>query len=171
MSSPALYRPPEGAVIIAWRGGSSEGRPLSNLAPTLTRFDGVLYGSAEAFWHALKFPEGSSARAECAQLKDGYDARHFGSRATPAATFTYGGATYTVGSPEHHALFARFLEAKCQQHPAVASALARTGDRPLVHALPATGGYHRADSPALPAESFEAMWTAIRTRVQGGWIT
>ena len=97
---------------------------LCNWAPTTFALAGQKYASIDSFYHALKFPEGSQARQECALAEPRLSKQV--ARRVRAKAFTHEGLTIHVGSAEHRRLFARALCAKIAQHPEVQKALKAT---------------------------------------------
>src|SRR5690348_3907726 len=159
----------EKPIIIAYYDGDEEGKILSNFAKTPFALDGQQYWTVEAFWQSLK-TEDPIIREKVASLHEGIDAKQLGKfLSSTKQIFTYQGKLYRVGSEAHHQLLERALRAKTAQNPTVQEALQKTGIRPLRHALKNRFGQWRpGDSPALPAITFELLWTRIRQELRDG---
>jgi predicted NAD-dependent protein-ADP-ribosyltransferase YbiA (DUF1768 family) len=126
---------------------------ISNFAHTPFELDGQTYGSVEAFWQGLKFPE-ESRRREIAPLH-GQEARRAGFEAPEAATIEYRGQTVRAGTAEHWRLMAVACWAKFNQHETSRQALLATGERPLVHKT-------RRDSRSIPGVVMADIWMKVR---------
>lgn len=126
---------------------------ISNFAHTPFELDGQQYGSVEAFWQGLKFPE-ESRRREIAPLH-GQDARRAGFDAPEATTIEYRGNVVRVGTSDHWRLMAFACWAKFNQHEGAKQALLGTGERPLVHKT-------RQDSKNIPGAVMADLWMKVR---------
>lgn len=129
---------------------------ISNFAHTPFELDGQTYGSIEAFWQGLKYPE-ESRRREIAPLF-GQTARHTGFGAPPANRIEYRDQTVRYGTTEHWRLMTEACAAKFNQHPAAHEALLSTGERPLIHKT-------RRDSRSIPGVVMADIWMTIRRRL------
>lgn len=128
---------------LAWEG--REGRPegpryewvgfnlLCNAAPTPFILDGEGFFCVDSFYEALKFPEGTPERGECA-VAPALEARRFARRHRDA-TFVYRGKHISVHSLEHEGLLAAAITAKVAQNTAVQIALRETGTARLTFPL------------------------------------
>jgi len=130
---------------------------ISNLAPTAFELDGWEYGSVEAFWQGLKFPD-PSRRLAIAPLH-GQEARRAGFEAPSATTFKYQGREVRVGTWDHWQLMARACWSKFRSHQAARDALLGTGERPLEHKT-------RKDSRNIPGVLMADIWMKIRRGLQ-----
>jgi hypothetical protein len=129
--------------VIAWEGREdkpSGGRYewagfnlLCNAAPTPFLLGGERFYSIDSFYEALKLPEGTSERAECA-MAPMVEAKRL-ARRNVGGEFTYRGKTISVGSPEHAGLLAAAICAKIEQNRAVQIALLETGTARLTFPL------------------------------------
>ncbi len=128
-------------------------RLISNFAESPFELDGMHYGSVEAFWQGLKFPE-SSRRLEIAPLS-GDAARRAGFDAPNVETFDYHGQSIRVGTVDHWRLMSLACWAKFSQHEASKQALLGTGERPLVHKT-------RRDSRSIPGLIMADIWMKVR---------
>jgi predicted NAD-dependent protein-ADP-ribosyltransferase YbiA (DUF1768 family) len=128
-------------------------RLISNFASTPFELDDATYGSVEAFWQGLKFPE-ESRRREIAPLS-GDTARRAGFGAPESAIIEYLGKSIRVGTSEHWRLMAIACWAKFGQHKAARHALLSTGERPLVHKT-------RKDSRTIPGVVMADIWMKVR---------
>lgn len=128
-------------------------RLISNFAQTPFELDGRSYGSVEAFWQGLKFPE-EARRREIAPLHGG-QARRAGIGAPECAAIVYCGRTVRVGTADHWQLMASACGAKFRQHEAARQALLGTGQRPLIHKT-------RRDSRNIPAVVMADIWMKVR---------
>lgn len=126
---------------------------ISNFAHTPFELDGQQYGSIEAFWQGLKFPD-ESRRREIAPLH-GDDARRAGFEATESDAIEYRGRTVRVGTADHWRLMSNACWAKFNQHEAARAALLSTGERPLVHKT-------RRDSKNIPGVVMADIWMRVR---------
>ncbi len=157
-------------LIIAYYDGDEEVKVLSNFANTPFELDGVKYYTVEAFWQSLK-TEYPMIREKFALLQDGLDAKQLGKYvAKNSQLFTYEGKLYHVGSPEHHILLERAIRAKTAQNmDVISAALTASGTRQFRHMLKNQfGSWREGNSPALPAATFEQMWTTIRQELNEG---
>ncbi len=128
-------------------------RLISNFAATPFELDGRAYGSVEAFWQGLKFPD-EERRRVIAPLH-GDEARRAGFDAPAAAEFEYAGRTVRIGTADHWALMSAACRAKFTQHPAARLALLATGDRPLAYKT-------RKDSKTIPGVVMADIWMRVR---------
>jgi predicted NAD-dependent protein-ADP-ribosyltransferase YbiA (DUF1768 family) len=126
---------------------------ISNLAHTPFELDGTRYGSVEAFWQGLKFPD-EQRRREIASLC-GQEARHAGLDAPEATAIKYGGKVIPIGTADHWRLMAGACWAKFSQHQGAQQALLGTGQRPLIHRT-------RRDSRNIPGVIMADIWMKIR---------
>jgi predicted NAD-dependent protein-ADP-ribosyltransferase YbiA (DUF1768 family) len=129
---------------------------ISNLAHTPFELDGTRYGSVEAFWQGLKFPD-KQRRREIASLY-GQEARHAGFDAPEATAIKYGGKVIPIGTADHWRLMAGACWAKFSQHQEAQQALLGTGQRPLMHRT-------RRDSRNIPGVIMADIWMTIRSRL------
>jgi predicted NAD-dependent protein-ADP-ribosyltransferase YbiA (DUF1768 family) len=134
-------------------------RLLSNFAHTPFCLDSQAYGSVEAFWQGLKFPD-VGRRREIAPLH-GHEARRAGVTAEPSETIAYRGQVVRVGTSDHWQLMSRACWAKFTQHAEARSALLSTGDRPLMHKV-------RRDSRNIPGVIMAQIWMNIRRDLRKG---
>jgi predicted NAD-dependent protein-ADP-ribosyltransferase YbiA (DUF1768 family) len=128
-------------------------QPISNLAHTPFMLRGMAYASVEGFWQGLKF-DGDADRARIAALW-GKPAKRAAAALPERASFDYGGETYAVGGPGHHALMLAACRAKFAQHAGARDALLATGDRPLIHRP-------RRDSATIPGALMADIWMRLR---------
>ena len=126
---------------------------ISNFAHTPFELDGLQYGSIEAFWQGLKFPD-EARRREIAPLH-GDAARQAGFGAPEADTLEYHGRTSRVGTSDHWRLMSFACWAKFNQHEAAKQALLGTGERPLAHKT-------RRDSRNIPGVVMADIWMKVR---------
>lgn len=126
---------------------------ISNFAHTPFEFDGLHFGSVEAFWQGLKFVN-QSRREEIAPLH-GQMARQAGFDAQESMTIEYRGRQVRVGTSDHWQLMARACWAKFSQHAASREALLSTGERPLMHKT-------RKDSRNIPGVVMADIWMKVR---------
>ena len=117
---------------------------ISNFAATPFELDGLRYGSIEAFWQGLKFPD-EARRRELAPLH-GAKAKDAGFSAPQADTIIYAGQTVRVGTWEHWQLMERATVAKFAQNVTARDVLLSTGERPLMHQM-------KNDSRTIPERS------------------
>lgn len=134
-------------------------RLISNFAHTPFELDGRYYGSVEAFWQGLKFPE-EARRQEIAPLH-GASARQAGSEALESTTIEYLGRAIRVGTAEHWQLMSLACWAKFHQHEAARQALLGTGERPLVHKT-------RRNSRNIPGIVMADIWMKVRRALING---
>ncbi|HNB21009.1 MAG TPA: hypothetical protein PKZ32_01240 [Candidatus Melainabacteria bacterium] len=130
------------------------GRDASNFAHTPFVFRGIEFASVEGFYQGIKFPEGEKRTQTFAM--HGVYARSAGKKAKTKQT-TFDGQTFTMGSPEHHAIIKEAIRAKFEQHPAIARAFVATRPRTIIHD---TG--RPARKSAFPVEVFCRVMTEIR---------
>jgi predicted NAD-dependent protein-ADP-ribosyltransferase YbiA (DUF1768 family) len=126
---------------------------ISNFAPTPFELNGEHYGSVEAFWQGLKFPD-EARRREVAPLH-GAPARRAGFGAPESAAIEYRGKTVRVGTADHWRLMAFACWAKFNQHEGARQALLGTGERPLIHKT-------RRDSRNIPGVVMADIWMKVR---------
>jgi predicted NAD-dependent protein-ADP-ribosyltransferase YbiA (DUF1768 family) len=126
---------------------------ISNLAHTPFELDGLDYGSVEAFWQGLKFPE-NARRREIAPLF-GHEARRAGFDAPKDDTVKYQGKTIRVGTADHWQLMVAACWAKFNQHEAARKALLETKERPLMHRT-------KHDSRNIPGAIMADIWMRVR---------
>jgi predicted NAD-dependent protein-ADP-ribosyltransferase YbiA (DUF1768 family) len=129
---------------------------VSNFAPTPFALDGLDYGSVEAFWQGLKFPDEALRRA-LAPLY-GSRAKDEGFRAPASDEIVYRGATVRIGTWDHWQLMQRACDAKFDQHAEARAALLSTGSRPLVHQM-------KRDSRTIPGVVMAEIWMRCRSRL------
>ena len=129
---------------------------ISNFAQTPFELDGQRYGSVEAFWQGLKYPE-ESRRTEIAPL-GGHEARRAGAGAPESDTIQYRGSVVRVGTVDHWRLMSMACWSKFSQCEAAKLALLRTCGRPLVHRM-------RKDSRTIPGVIMADIWMKIRKRL------
>ncbi|MGB9886465.1 MAG: hypothetical protein ACPLRW_05635 [Moorellales bacterium] len=144
----------EGTLNVVFASSDWRARLLSNFAHTPFVLWEERFASVEGFWQGLKFPEGSPEQKRVFGLW-GYEAKKAGRRAPKRDTFTWRGAVYRVGSPEHHRLMRQALEAKFAQSVEARRALLATAGLVLVHELP-------RDSVTIPGRIFVGMLMEIR---------
>ena len=130
---------------------------ISNFASTPFELNGQRYGSVEAFWQGLKYPN-VSKRQEIALLF-GKEAMLAGSHANKSDTFEYAGQTIRVGTADHWQLMTMACRAKFSQHEEARSALLATGERPLMHRT-------RNDSRTIPGVIMADIWMRIRYQLR-----
>jgi predicted NAD-dependent protein-ADP-ribosyltransferase YbiA (DUF1768 family) len=128
---------------LAWEG--RQGRPegsryewvgfnlLCNGAPTPFVLDGERFSSVDSFYEALKFPEATAERAQCA-VAPALEARRVARRQRDA-TLVYRGEHIPVHSVEHEGLLAAAISAKIAQNPDSQIALSETGTARLIFPL------------------------------------
>lgn len=155
----------EKPLIIAYFDGDEEVKLLSNFAPTPFVLDGRKYGTVESFWQSLKFDD-EIMRNKVASLTEGVDAKQMGKFAPIAQVFLYEGDFYRIASQEHHILLERAIRAKVAQNENVEIALRNSHPRLLKHMIKNRfGTWRAANSPALPAVTFERILTKIRNEL------
>jgi predicted NAD-dependent protein-ADP-ribosyltransferase YbiA (DUF1768 family) len=130
---------------------------ISNFAPTPFELDGLGYGSIEAFWQGLKFPD-EEKRRELAPLH-GANAKDAGFHAPPSDTIVYAGQTVRVGTFEHWQLMKRATYAKFEQNDNARETLLSTGDRPLTHRM-------KTDSRTIPGAILADIWMGCRATLR-----
>ena len=130
---------------------------ISNFGHTPFELNGQRYGSVEAFWQGLKYPN-VSKRQEIALLF-GKEAMLAGSHANKSDTFEYAGQTIRVGTADHWQLMTIACRAKFSQHAEARGALLATGDRPLMHRT-------RKDCRTIPGVIMADIWMRIRYRLR-----
>jgi predicted NAD-dependent protein-ADP-ribosyltransferase YbiA (DUF1768 family) len=142
-------------INISSAGDEEIGRQMSNFAATPFTLDGRRYASVEGFYVGLKFRDAES-RAKAAGLA-GHEAYAFGKSSTATET-EYAGQLFALGGPEHHALIARAIRAKLEEHPELAREFARTHPRPIVHVT------REPERPGtfMPAAALCRILTALR---------
>jgi predicted TIM-barrel enzyme/predicted NAD-dependent protein-ADP-ribosyltransferase YbiA (DUF1768 family) len=146
---------------------SSLASKMSNLYPSPFILDGVEYASVEGFWVSLKFPPTDPRRDE-ARTMSGVAAKYFGAAMKGNPYIYYHGKEISAGSPEHHALMARALRAKCEQNPEVADSLIASGDRAIVHAPVMLDWKLYPDSMTIPGYVFAQVVGDLREELGGG---
>ncbi len=134
-------------------------QPISNLAHTSFILRGVTYASVEGFWQSLKF-DAADDRARVAALW-GKPAKRAAAALPERQCFDYGGETFAVGGPGHHALMHQACLAKFIQHAGAHAALLATGDRPLTHRT-------RRDSTTIPGALMADIWMRVRASLRKG---
>jgi predicted NAD-dependent protein-ADP-ribosyltransferase YbiA (DUF1768 family) len=130
---------------------------ISNFAATPFELDGLDYGSIEAFWQGLKFPD-ETKRRELAPLH-GAKAKDAGFYAPKANAIVYAGESVRVGTWEHWQLMERATIAKFEQSAAAREALLSTGGRPLMHQM-------KNDSRTIPGAILAEIWMRCRTALR-----
>lgn len=140
-------------INISSRSPDAAVQLISNLAHTPFELDGARYGSVEAFWQGLKFPELERRRA-IAPLS-GQEARCAGFDAPAATTFGYRGQEIRIGTADHWRLMAIACWAKFTHVAAARDALLSTGERPLEHRT-------RRDSRNIPGVIMADIWMKVR---------
>ena len=143
-------------INVTSRSPIREIQLISNFAHTPFELDGISYGSVEAFWQSLKFPN-HDQRIQVAPLF-GKEAMRAGSDANCSSTFEYGGNTIRVGTYDHWQLMKKACLAKFSQHDEAKAALLCTGQRPLVHLT-------RTDSRTIPGVIMADIWMRVRHRL------
>lgn len=138
-------------------------REMSNFENSPFVLDGRTFASVEGFYVWLKW-SGDPAKQALAQNMHGAEAKKFG-KPSKNTTAEYNGETIVLGSPEHHALIKRAIQAKVEQHPDLARRFAETHPRPLLHDL----GYPEPPS-RLPAKDFCRILGEIRQGLVDGTI-
>jgi predicted NAD-dependent protein-ADP-ribosyltransferase YbiA (DUF1768 family) len=126
---------------------------ISNFAATPFELDELRYGSIEAFWQGLKFPD-EAKRREMAPLH-GAKAKDAGFYAPKSDTVIYAGQTVRVGTWEHWQLMERATVAKFEQNHDAREALLATGARPLTHRM-------KNDSRTIPGANLAEIWMRCR---------
>ncbi|MBS2001775.1 MAG: NADAR family protein [Cyanobacteria bacterium SZAS LIN-5] len=130
-------------------------KEMSNFEHSPFQLDGRRFESVEGFYVWLKFT-GNEDKQKIAQTLYSYEAKKFGKSST-ATSSEYGGETFALGSPQHHALIKRAIQAKLVQHPDIARRFAETHPRPIIHDF----GYPEAPS-RLPAAAFVKLLEELR---------
>lgn len=130
---------------------------ISNFAATPFELDGLAYGSIEAFWQGLKFPE-EEKRRELAPLH-GASAKDAGFYAPKSDTIIYAGQTVRVGTWEHWQLMERATVAKFEQNAEARETLLSTGERPLTHQM-------KNDSRTIPGAILAEIWMRCRAALR-----
>ena len=130
---------------------------ISNFAATPFELDGLRYGSIEAFWQGLKFPD-EARRRELAPLH-GAKAKDAGFSAPQADTIIYAGQTVRVGTWEHWQLMERATVAKFAQNVTARDVLLSTGERPLMHQM-------KNDSRTIPGAILAEIWMRCRSSLR-----
>ena len=139
---------------------------LCNAAPTSFVLDGERFLSVDSFHEALKFPEDTRGRADCA-LAPSVEARRL-ARRRRQATFTYRGQVIRVHSADHQGLLAAAISAKVAQNPAVQDALRETKMERLIFPLGFSnqpGALARATPLSLMIERWKSRLSALDVRV------
>jgi ribA/ribD-fused uncharacterized protein len=128
-------------------------RLIGNLAPTPFVLRGLSCASVEGFWQSLKFDD--EVERERVRGLSGPAARSSTYGRAPMQGFTFDGAYYLAGSPEHRGLMLEACRAKFAQNVAARAALLSTGERPLTHRV-------RRDSATIPGAVLADFWMRIR---------
>jgi hypothetical protein len=139
---------------------------LCNAAPTSFVLDGERFLSLDSFHEALKFPEDTPGRADCA-LAPSVEARRL-ARRRRQATFTYRGQVIRVHSADHEGLLAAAISAKVAQNPAVQDALRETKMAKLIFPLSFSnqpGALARATPLSLMIERWKSRMSASDVRI------
>jgi hypothetical protein len=159
--------------VIAWEG--HEGKPdgpryewvgfnlLCNAAPTPFVLDDERFLSVDSFHEALKFPEGTPGRAECAAAPS-VEARRLARRVRDGA-FKYRGLVISVNSADHEGLLAAAIGAKVAQNPDVQLALRETGMAKLIFPLTFSskpGALARATPLSLMIERWKRFYSPVK---------
>ena len=131
-------------------------RLISNFAATPFTLDGRDYGSVEAFWQSLKFPD-DERRREIAPLH-GPKPKDLAFHAPASDVIAYEGQTIRVGTWDHWQLMERACSAKFEQHAGARDALLATGQRPIVHEM-------KRDSRTIPGAIMAQIWMRCRARL------
>lgn len=155
--------PHERPLNVGSRTGDQVAQEMSNFAAMPFTLDGKSYASVEGFYVALKWSH-DPAKAELAGQMVGAEAKKFGKSST-ATHATYQGKTFELGSPEHHALIKRAIQAKLEQNPDLARRFMATHPRPIIHDL----GYPETKTN-LPSADFARILTELRTDLIEGRI-
>jgi predicted NAD-dependent protein-ADP-ribosyltransferase YbiA (DUF1768 family) len=129
---------------------------ISNFSHTPFELNGQRYGSVEAFWQGLKYPD-EAKRQEIAPLY-GKNALLAGAQADHSNTFQYAGKTIRVGTADHWHLMSIACRAKFTQCETARNALLATGNRPLMHRT-------RKDCRTIPGVIMADIWMKIRYRL------
>lgn len=130
---------------------------MSNFTEAPFWLDGKRYASVEGFYVGLKWSTLDPTKAAEAADLSGAAAKKFGRKAN-ADTATYNGETFELGSPEHHALVKRAIQAKLEQNPDIAARFIETYPRRIIHDL----GYPESPKTKLPAKDFSRILTELR---------
>ena len=155
--------PNERPLNVGSKSADQVSRDMSNFAETPFVLDGKRYASVEGFYVALKYSY-DPIKADQAVDMVGAQAKRFG-KGSSAKEATYEGETFKLGSPEHHAIIKRAIQAKLEQHPAIAREFMATHPRPIIHDL----GYPEPPSN-LPAKDFAKILTELRQDLVDGKI-
>jgi phosphoserine phosphatase/predicted NAD-dependent protein-ADP-ribosyltransferase YbiA (DUF1768 family) len=151
---------------------------LSNFAPTGFELDGRHYGSVEAFWQMMKYPEGpddpraragpwTHTRAEVSQMtaftaKSAGKAAHKHMKTLGISWLSYQGKRLDYkgsDSGRHYELIRRAMTAKMKQNADVQQVLLSTGALEL---LPD----HRQSKNKTRAYEYHRIWMALRSEMQ-----
>ena len=151
----AAVEEPVKPLNAASMSDEAAGKLASNFAPTPFTFRGKRYASFESFYQSLKVSD-PKERSAIAKMT-GKEAKAVGSK-SHATESTYDGQTFTLGSPEHHALLQEAMLQKFVQNPEAAKALVASIPRPIIHDL----GRPQPENTRLPADDFVRMLTEIR---------
>jgi len=160
--------------VMAWEG--HEGKPdgsryewvgfnlLCNAAPTPFVVDDERFLSVDSFHEALKFPEGTPGRAECA-VAPSVEARRLARRLRDAA-FKYRGLVISVQSADHEGCLAAAIGAKVAQNPDVQIALRETEMAKLIFPLTFSsqpGALARATPLSLMIERWKRFHSPVKS--------
>lgn len=137
---------------------------MSNFEHSPFTLDGRQFASVEGFYVWLKW-SGDPAKQAIAQTLSGSQAKSFG-KPSKATTAEYDGTTIQLGSPEHHALIKKAIQAKLEQNPDIARNFVATYPRPIIHDL----GYPENPTTRLPAKDFSRLLTELRQDLATGKI-
>lgn len=154
----------ERPVNVGSKSADATEAQMSNFEHAPFVLDGRQFASVEGFYVWLKW-SGDPAKQAIAQTLSGSQAKSFGKPST-ATTAEYNGATIQLGSPEHHALIKRAIQAKLEHHPEIARNFVATYPRPIIHDL----GYPENPATRLPAKDFSRILTELREDLATGKI-
>lgn len=171
-AKPTRHQPPdfshlpieERPVNVGSKSANPAESQMSNFEHSPFVLDGRSFASVEGFYVWLKW-SGDPAKQAVAQTLSGSQAKAFG-RPSKATTAEYDGTTIQLGSPEHHALLKRAIQAKLEQHPDIARNFVATYPRPIIHDL----GYPEPPTTRLPAKDFARILTELREGLATGQI-
>ena len=159
------HLPPEQRPLNV--GGSNKelvAAEMSNFEHSPFTLDGRTFGSVEAFYVWLKW-SGSPEKQAQAQSMHGYEAKKFGKPAKSTSAI-YDGTEIQLGSPEHHALLKRAMQAKLEQHPDLARRFAETHPREIIHDL----GYPENPGTRLKSADFSKLLSELRQDLVDGKV-
>ncbi len=171
-AKPTRHTPPdfshlpieERPVNIGSKSAEPAESQMSNFEHAPFTLDGRQFASVEGFYVWLKW-SGDPAKQAIAQTLSGSQAKAFG-RPSTATTAEYDGTIVQLGSPEHHALIKRAIQAKLENHPDIARNFVSTYPRPIIHDL----GYPENPTTRLPAKDFARILTELRQDLATGKI-